>query len=1559
MMHHQKNVRTETRNYLIKDVLITLALTGMVTLLIFLADHSNSSDCHDGVCDPWTWFLVDLLFTLEGATGLVAVAALLDMIAQGCECCYWRKRQSRGQGILNHFQSGADEKVGRLGIEADHEESDDMLRHHNLCDTWKDKLHKILPCVNERRDSSSLQRRCTWWSRLLLCLLDVVYNVIFVLHTAVRFYSGSGEVDEDSFIAGSSRWAYLLYLFCDICFAVWIFMQLLSVRGYKTYVSQVFSSLGFVCGWVGTMCSIIMCIRRLDNTSSDGNFFELHGSEELPPPYSLAFLRIAYVEVLVRKTLDEYLKRMVDDFTGQIIRIALGSAVFLFMASAALYTSEGLGDPDIISSSIRANEYVNEWHMLSAVYWSIVTMTTVGYGDMYPSTMIGKFLAMGVIVLGISFLGDVIGKLGDLRKTIRLGRELYTPRLSNRRHIVICGPIDKLIIEELLAQMFNESIKHAWDLDIGGLEVVIMVPRQVYDSDIRRWLARSSAVYDSRVAYVSGDIMNTTDAKRARLASAAACFMFPGPYSGENQDEDTVVRAMQVHQRYGSRVMLYIMLHSTKLKGQLIHSRIPRDRILCLDQIKFKLAASAAAVPGSANLLLNLLTFSTLAESRQRIFGGAAASEPLVSSGDDSDSDPDDVQAHVPDINEEAQDTEKESISSEQKTKASNRQPSNLFRRMRPFKLRRARLRRGIQFDRNIELHVKGATQQFLECQRPVSGVLVGRRFSAVARDLYRQRRVYEYKRRGRHRTESTACNEDDQTEFEDSDSDEDAEPSMDEDVRRAGLFNRSSRVLINDGTPEADSTPVLLCGVHTIDSNGVKRLIMAPPKTYRLQAGDYLFFIGDDLEEVTRSLHALRRDYKIEELRRSASVNRIQHDENPRVQEEQKGRRVSQLHNIGTHSYLSQSEQIKLNKLKMGGILDSVIQKQHGDYAQKQLLSTWLGTSDRRDYLCSIMYTIVSAPVTIQLKEEIPNRQLAQCQSEIDDLKQFLGDRENALGRGSLGKSHNNLVGESKLVNESSFAQPSRLNTSQVDRWNGTTTVQRTLIDTVNSLSLNISKASKGGVSKTCQICAMRKVDIGTDFGENAALSEDERERARRENIIDLNGLPIADARQFIRFKLRAPLKSRLHDHVVICNCDLAVDGHLIIEYFAERRMKKLLFLCPNKPAFSVWGSLVTMRSDCEVYFVVGNVTDVAALQNCNISEAMAMIILFPKNRSSQRSRSAGRLPGSSTDYLGDDNISREAVQSSLRQDRNQRQDQATKLVEKHFLYQDDEHNCDLMSIPAFCELCNPEAGQNCNIDMCQSHSECRNCSDHFKRHPECRRHFNPRLSLSLITEMSRLQGIRGDAEYNRSEAAGKLFSEIDFVSILAVRFHFSHFITLAFRAIEGVRQREVHSDWLSDSSHNTYGEMLLTLLRKHGIVVVGLLRFPHMGSSPLVLTNPPAGTKLIEGDQFFYYNGGMSVEQEDAEEHKHKWFSEERERRRSSANFSVETSSPSNTLRSQSERGIVGKVGKRLLFQSAVRSIIKESKSMKGHRKIVSQSLMLQMRAMKHNVDRNRMKR
>jgi voltage-gated potassium channel len=44
-----------------------------------------------------------------------------------------------------------------------------------------------------------------------------------------------------------------------------------------------------------------------------------------------------------------------------------------------------------------------------SIYWAIVTMTTVGYGDLSPQTNLGKFLASIVMILGYGIIAVPTG----------------------------------------------------------------------------------------------------------------------------------------------------------------------------------------------------------------------------------------------------------------------------------------------------------------------------------------------------------------------------------------------------------------------------------------------------------------------------------------------------------------------------------------------------------------------------------------------------------------------------------------------------------------------------------------------------------------------------------------------------------------------------------------------------------------------------------------------------------------------------------------------------------------------------------------------------------------------------------------------------------------------------------------------------------------------------------------------------------------------------------------------------------------------------------------------
>ena len=85
----------------------------------------------------------------------------------------------------------------------------------------------------------------------------------------------------------------------------------------------------------------------------------------------------------------------------------------------------------------------------SGVYWAIVTMTTVGYGDVVPQTELGRLLASVVMLLGFGIIAIPTGILtvSGVRHHQQRGGDLVCAscgRLGHRkdaRHCDSCGAV--------------------------------------------------------------------------------------------------------------------------------------------------------------------------------------------------------------------------------------------------------------------------------------------------------------------------------------------------------------------------------------------------------------------------------------------------------------------------------------------------------------------------------------------------------------------------------------------------------------------------------------------------------------------------------------------------------------------------------------------------------------------------------------------------------------------------------------------------------------------------------------------------------------------------------------------------------------------------------------------------------------------------------------------------------------------------------------------------------------------------------------------------------------
>lgn len=81
----------------------------------------------------------------------------------------------------------------------------------------------------------------------------------------------------------------------------------------------------------------------------------------------------------------------------ELVASFAGAVAILLIASILLYAVEGREQPAAFGSVPRA------------MWWAVATLTTVGYGDVYPVTPIGRLLASIVAFLGIGVIAIPAG----------------------------------------------------------------------------------------------------------------------------------------------------------------------------------------------------------------------------------------------------------------------------------------------------------------------------------------------------------------------------------------------------------------------------------------------------------------------------------------------------------------------------------------------------------------------------------------------------------------------------------------------------------------------------------------------------------------------------------------------------------------------------------------------------------------------------------------------------------------------------------------------------------------------------------------------------------------------------------------------------------------------------------------------------------------------------------------------------------------------------------------------------------------------------------------------
>uniref|UniRef100_A0A1A7ZR10 Calcium-activated potassium channel subunit alpha-1 n=1 Tax=Nothobranchius furzeri TaxID=105023 RepID=A0A1A7ZR10_NOTFU len=284
--------------------------------------------------------------------------------------------------------------------------------------------------------------------------------------------------------------------------------------------------------------------------------------------------------------------------TSNSIKLVNLCSIFIstwLTAAGFIHLVENSGDP---WESFKNSQALSYWE---CVYLLMVTMSTVGYGDVYAKTTLGRlfmvFFILGGLAMFASYVPEIIELIGNRKK---YGGSYSA--VNGRKHIVVCGHITLESVSNFLKDFLHK------DRDDVNVEIVFLhniSPNLELEALFKR--------HFTQVEFYQGSVLNPHDLARVKIESADACLILANKYCADPDAEDAsnIMRVISI-KNYHPKIRIITQMLQYHNKAHLLN--IPSwtwkegDDAICLAELKLGFIAQSCLAQGLSTMLANLFS---------------------------------------------------------------------------------------------------------------------------------------------------------------------------------------------------------------------------------------------------------------------------------------------------------------------------------------------------------------------------------------------------------------------------------------------------------------------------------------------------------------------------------------------------------------------------------------------------------------------------------------------------------------------------------------------------------------------------------------------------------------------------------------------------------------------------------------------------------------------------------------------------------------------------------------------------------------------------------------
>jgi len=277
-----------------------------------------------------------------------------------------------------------------------------------------------------------------------------------------------------------------------------------------------------------------------------------------------------------------------------LFKVILGIIVVSIVGAVAVLIFE-VKRPDNIMFTDQHESWFEK--ILETIWWAVITMTTVGYGDKVPITHGGRVVGILMAFSGVALVSIFTATVSSVlvARKIKEGKGLQN--LSVKNHILICGW--NFNVEPLMfsLEMFNSDRK----------TTVVMINEMPEDT-INDIILRHKSL---NVKFVRGDFGSETVLDRANAKFAKSAIVVPDATRGtiSQADEKTLLTVLTL-KSINPKIRVFAHVLDQNNVGHIRRANV-NDLILS-DEFSSFLLASHVMMPGVPQFLEAVMDFRKL-----------------------------------------------------------------------------------------------------------------------------------------------------------------------------------------------------------------------------------------------------------------------------------------------------------------------------------------------------------------------------------------------------------------------------------------------------------------------------------------------------------------------------------------------------------------------------------------------------------------------------------------------------------------------------------------------------------------------------------------------------------------------------------------------------------------------------------------------------------------------------------------------------------------------------------------------------------------------------------